>query len=275
MNKLFRALLAFASLAVATALPAAAHEYWMWAEPFSPAAGSVAILSLNVGENFDGEPTPFVTERIAGLRHFSKGAARDLQARIPRNTALQKLPVPIPEAGTHMLAFDTQPTVISLAADKFHAYLHEEGLDSIIRRREAAGAAATPGRERYRRHVKTLLRAGESSDATYGVRSRQKLEIVPLADPLARLAGETLEFQLFFDGKPLAGALVKAWNKREGQLMLIKARTGADGKAGFTLPWSGPWMISVVHMTAAVPPSDGADWDSYWGNLIFELRPYP
>ncbi|MDB5840982.1 MAG: hypothetical protein JWQ23_2934 [Herminiimonas sp.] len=272
MNKIARALFAFASLAVATALPAAAHEYWMWAEPFSPAPGSVAVLSLNVGENFDGEPTPFVIERIAGLRLFSKGGARDLQAHIPRNTALQTLPVQIPEPGTHMLAFDTQPTVISLSADKFHAYLHDEGLDTVIKRREAAGSAATPGRERYRRHVKTLLRAGGSSDATYGVRSGQKLEIVPLADPLARSAGETLEFQLYFDQKPLAGALVKAWNKRGGQLLVIKARTGADGKAGFTLPWTGPWMISVVHMTAANAAS-GADWDSYWGNLTFELGP--
>lgn len=235
-----------------------------------PDAGAASTITLQVGENFEGEQTPFVDERTAALRHYAAGAVTDLAARLPRRTPLEKLDVPIAGAGTHLLAFDSQPIEFTLAADKFSAYLHEEGLDHIIELRKTAGQDAMPGRERYRRHVKALLRAGGASDGSYALRTGQRFEITPLSDPYAAAPGATLRFRLAFDSKPLQGVLVKAWHKRGAQLLIIRTRSDAAGEVSVSLPYAGDWMVSAVHMIAAQGAAN-ADWDSFWGNLTFTL----
>lgn len=272
MKRLFLAACAILTLAVSA--PAAAHEFWMQAEPFAARAGDVARLTLHVGEYFTGDSIPFSAAHIAQLRHFAERKYTDLLGRLSGDAVLPELRLRLPRAGTQLIAFDSQPTDITLPADKFHAYLHDEGLDAVIRQREAAGKAQQPGRERYRRNVKTLLGVDGRTDATWAVATGQKLEIVPLIDPLTQKAGNVLGFRLDYDGKPLPGALVKAWHKRvdggSEQTLMIRARTAADGRVAFRLPYAGMWMFSVVHMVPAAETAE-VDWESYWGNLTFEL----
>lgn len=243
------------------ALPLQAHEFWLWPESFAPAVGSEVSLEMMVGEQFAGEPLAMTRGHVAALKLYAGRQADPMHPGLPLSPR---------QAGTQMLVFDSQPSLLTLPADRFHAYLHDEGLDDIIVRRERTGSAALPGRERFRRHVKSLLKAGGKSDATFAIRTGQRLEIVPLADPLRGRPGGRLGFRILFDGRPLDGALVKAWHRREGQTMQIRARTGKQGDAFFLLPWSGPWMISVVHMIAVTGEED-VDWDSFWGNLTFAL----
>lgn len=249
---------------------ASAHEFWLQSQPFMLQAGGSAAISLKVGENFEGEPTPLVDERTTSLRHFAANSVVDLMPRLPRRVALPRLDVPLNGAGLHLIALDSQPITFTLSADKFHAYLHDEGLDKIIEQRTAAGKAGEPGRERYRRHVKTLLRAGGVSDDTYAVRVGQRLEITPLSDPYAAAPGATLRFRLTFEERPLAGALVKGWHKHDGQLLIVRARTDTAGEVALGLPYAGEWMVSVVHMVPVKGVPD-ADWDSFWGSLTFAL----
>ena len=110
--------------------------------------------------------------------------------------------------GTHLLTYESRPSQIVLSADKFHAYLHDEGLDAIIARREADGTAAKPGRERFRRSAKLLLRVGDRSDDTYAVRTQQMIEITPTTDPLSAVPGDPLRFKIRFDGKRPVGVLL-------------------------------------------------------------------
>jgi hypothetical protein len=261
-----------AAIALLASLPATAHEFWLWPEPFAPAIGARTRITLNVGEYFSGDLIGFAKTNVAAVRHYASDTSEDLRSRVPDKAVLPDLKLAFPRAGTHLIAFDSQPSQITLPAEKFHAYLHDEGLDSVIRQRETSGAAHLPGRERYRRNVKSLLRVGGQSDAAYGLRTGQQLEILPLADPFDKNRNEALDFQLLFDGTPLADALVKAWHKRDGQTLTIRARSTAEGVVRFTLPYDGPWMISVVHMIPATGSKD-IDWDSFWGNLTFELPP--
>ena len=259
-----------ATFLIALAPLADGHEFWLQPQPFTVETGASTAISLRVGENFDGELTPLVEERTAALRHYSAGSVVDLMPRLPRRTALPRLEVPINSAGLHLIAFDSQPITFSLPADKFQAYLHDEGLDHVIEQRAAAGKAAEPGRERYRRNIKTLLKSGGVSDGTYALRTGQRLEITALSDPYAATPGSTLRFRLSFDNAPLAHALVKGWHKHDDQLLLIKARTDAAGEVKLSLPYAGVWMVSVVHMIPA-RNAPNTDWDSYWGNLTFAL----
>ncbi|MES2632232.1 MAG: DUF4198 domain-containing protein [Pseudomonadota bacterium] len=250
---------------------AQAHEFWMLADRFSPAVGTPVSLTLAVGENFSGDQVGFSRELVASLRIYSAAGMADLGARVPAGAATGTFNVPLTRAGTQLIAMDSHPSRITLSADKFHAYLREEGLDFIAKAREASGTATTPGRERYRRNVKVLVQAGAQSDATFARRTGQMLEIVPLADPHVQMSRKPLAFQVYFDSKPLQGALLKFWSKDHGQVTIVRTITDAEGKVQFTPPWPGTWMASVVHMVPA-RDSQQDDWDSYWGNLTFALR---
>ena len=265
-------LAAFALMSSLIAPNVSAHEFWMWADPFFPKRGADANITLNVGEYFKGDLIGFATINAAAVHRYSEGKVENLQERILPNVILPGLELNFAKAGTHMVSFDSYSSQIVLPADKFSAYLHDEGLDDIIRQREKSGNAATPGRERFWRCVKTLLSVGGKSDATHAVQTNQRIEIVALSDPFSKSKQRTgLDFLLLFDGKPLAAALVKAWHKEDGQTMMIRATSSVDGKVHFNLPLDGGWMLSVVHM---IPVTDSADvdWDSYWGNLSFSLR---
>ena len=276
----------FLSLGVCAGLLAApfakAHEFWFEPVMVPLAAGDTARLDLRVGEFFEGEVMGFSAPQTAALRQYSASGSKDLRALLspPSRGAVATLNLALPTPGSYLFAFDSQPSQISLPAGTFHAYLHDEGLDFIKTQREAAGTAEKPGRERYRRNVKTLLRVGDAAsagataaapaDKTYATRTGQRLEIVPSNDPLLMKPGDALGLQVLFDDKPLAGALLKAWNRQGGQTLIIRAKTSVDGKATFNLPYAGGWMVSVVHMVAVKGAKD-IDWDSLWGNLSFKL----
>lgn len=253
---------------------AQAHEFWMTPDRFSPPVNAPVALSLWVGENFVGDPVGFGRPMAASLRWYSQSGEVQLTPQLPNNLDQGSVAMAFDRAGTQLIALDTQPFTIELPADKFTAYLREEGLERVIAQRETSGQGAQPGRERYRRHVKTLLSVGGKTDASFAVRTAQALEIVPLANPQVLKAGGALALQVLFKGAPLQGALVKVWNQRGQQLNVLRTRTDAAGKSSTTLPWGGVWMVSVVHM---VPTTDGQgqDWDSHWGNLTFEMPSKP
>lgn len=253
-----------------TALSASAHEFWLRPDRFDPPVKAPVSLSLAVGEHFVGDVAAFGAPLVAALRLHTRAGVQDLRALVPAGAPQGGLPMAFAQKGAHLLSLDTHPYTIELPADKFNAYLREEGLERVLAQREASGQATQPGRERYRRHVKTLLRVGGASDAAHGTRTGQTLELLPLADPQARAAAGGLPLRVLFNGAPLEGALVKAWHQGSGQLTVLRARTDAQGQVGYRLPWSGVWMVSVVHMVP-VSGEAGVDWDSHWGNLTFEL----
>lgn len=260
---------AIAALAMFAATAAAGHEFWMLPDKFEAPAGATVSLTLSVGENFVGDRVAFSQPLLAAFHRYTSTGKADLRPRVAANGPVGELTVSLPRAGTHLLAIDTHPSEIILAAEKFNAYLHDEGLDFIIEARQAAGTADSPGRERYRRNIKTLVQAG-AGDATFSRRTGQRLEIVPLTDPQQHAGGRPMAFQVLFEGRPLPGALVKFWRRQDRPALPIKQIANAQGKVTVTPPQPGVWMASVVHMIPATGTRDH-DWDSFWGNLTFAL----
>lgn len=249
---------------------AQAHEFWMVPDRFSLPVRAEVDIALRVGENFIGDPVGFGQPMAESLRWFRQSGVVDLTPQLPDNLQQDHVALAFDKPGAQLIVLDTRPFTITLPPDAFNAYLREEGLERVMAQRQAAGQDSQPGRERYRRHVKTLLSVGGLSDAGFGARAGQTLEIVPLADPQRLRPGGALALQVFFNGQPLSGALVKVWNQRGAQLSVLRTRTDNLGKSTTILPWAGVWMASVVHM---MPATDnlGWDWDSHWGNLTFEL----
>jgi uncharacterized GH25 family protein len=259
-------LLAFLTLTT----PAVAHEFWLQPDLFNAPVAAPRVLNLYVGQFFEGDLIPFSRQYVKSIHDYFAGGKLDLTPLVPAVSesgfgyAPQRL-------GTHVIAVDTHPNHVTLSADQVKYYLLDEGLNQIIAMRERAGQTAMPSRERYRRHIKTIIGVGDGSDNTALTRTNQRLEIVPARDPRISDKKAPLAFTLLFDNKPLAGALLKAWHRQSGQTMLIRSRSDGSGTAQVTLPFSGTWMLSVVHM---IPSEDTSefDWESFWGNLTFELN---
>lgn len=254
-----------------------AHEFWFAPIPSPQTAGDSVTLRLEVGESFTGEPAGFSIPSTHALRHFASNFQEDLRPFLPRETLEAEVALDLDAPGTHLLVYDSAPLRITLEAEKFHAYLQDEGLDFVKTQREQAGTANQSARERYRRNIKTLIEVGplphteRALDPTYATQVGQRLEIMPLRNPLTMAAGDALPLAIVFDGKPLVGALVKAWHKHNGQLLVIRATTSPQGQVAFHLPYTGDWMVSVVHMIPVQDADDGVDWDSFWGNLTFHI----
>jgi hypothetical protein len=259
-----------AMIALACALSAHAHEFWITPDRFQlPAPGS-ASLSLSVGQEFTGERVGFSRALLARFQHIREGARTDLRTRVPSDVVAPSWPVNFERPGTHLVAITTEASDIVLPAEKFNDYLRAEGLDAVLSERARTGRSETPGRERYRRNIKTLVQVGARGDATFAARTGQRLEILPRSDPARAHSGKPLAFMLLFDARPLPQALVKFWHRNGDRVQVLSATTDRNGQVAFTPNEAGTWMASVVHMIP-VTDSPAYDWDSFWGNLTFAL----
>jgi len=267
--------LACAVLAVlVTAAPAGAHEFWLSPSTYRPVAGDVVSVAMVVGTGFRGEVKPYATPRT--VRFVLRGARESDMSGLSTNGDPVSARFRVASGEGQLLAYESNFASIELPASDFDAYLRLEGLDGARAARAKLGAAAGPGRERYARCPKAWIGTGAEARATQPV--GMTMEIVPLADPTT--AG-TLPVRVLFRGRPLAGALVRAWNRplvggaspsdpaaRDSLGPVVQMRTDARGEARLKAAGPGEWMVSAVHME---PSSDraAADWQSWWASLTF------
>lgn len=98
------------------------------------------------------------------------------------------------------------------------------------------------------------------------------LELKPVTHPSDIGAGSAAKFQLLFDGKPLAGALIRLYRANgvfDGKKVAGEARTAADGTFSLTAPDAGLYMTIVRHRTAS-PAGAETPYRSYTHTLSFE-----
>jgi uncharacterized GH25 family protein len=247
-----------------------AHDYWLQPDSFFPAPGDAVTVRLHVGDHFSSEAErPFSKKATVTFQLLSARETRDLAAGVEDGqtpVATVKLP-----AGTHLIALERGWTNIKLEAGKFNDYLKEEGLDAVLEQRRKDGQDKEPGRERYSRHLKCLLQAGDAADDTFKKVLGQRLEIVPDVNPATLKPGDKLPVRVLFDGKPLAGAQVSAYHREGDKLMTLTARTTDEGLATFKLDKSGPWLVRLVHMRRCTDSAD-ADWESFWAALSLGIK---
>jgi uncharacterized GH25 family protein len=248
------------------AVPALAHDFWIEPTSFHPQVGETVGLALRVGQNFHGDPVPRMNESIEKFIAVSASGERNVEGIAGRDPAGI---VRVAGPGYVVVGYRSRPKALELPADDFERYLQEEGLEKVIEARAARGDSRKPSREIYSRCAKAILDVGgagsSGSDRALGLR----LELVPGKSPKEAGGGRSFPVRLFYERKPLSGALVVAI--REGDPEKPQsARTGPDGGVAFALEPGGVWLVKTVHMVPA-PASSGADWESLWASLTFEI----
>jgi uncharacterized GH25 family protein len=254
---------------------AAAHEFWLAPTSYAPKPRQAVEVGAVAGTGFRGPAMPFSSLRCVRLIARTDRTL-DL-GRYARNGELIWASFAPADGAGALLAFESTYTPIELPAREFDAYLRLEGLDAPLAAR--AKTPGAPGRERYRRCAKAWLAGTDVTRATKPI--GLPLEVVPATAPGA---DPVLRVRVALDGKPLAGALVKAWRTavdstgapfdpeaRDSAVVAWQGRTNAKGETIVPVPEEGEWLVSAVHM---VPCRDTsvADWESTWASLTFVRR---
>lgn len=287
---------------LASARPAAGHEYWLAPSRYAAAAGDTVTVRAFAGTGFRGEAKPYAAPRVV---HFRLRGPKNLElSDTALNGDLIWARFVVADGGGVLLSYESDFSKIELPASDFDAYLKTEGLEGPRAARAARGPAAGPGRERYARCAKTWIAGAppaRNADAAARHASRvaptpagsdparattpvgMALELVPLADPTTP---GPLRLRVLFHGQPLAGTLVRAWRQDLGANPALprdaaardsvgpsaEGRSDAAGIATLAIDGAGEWLVSGVHM---VPSEDkeAADWQSEWASLTFVRGP--
>ncbi len=250
------------------AAPLLAHDFWIEPSSFRPEVDSTVGVRLMIGQGFQGEPLPRNPALITKFVMVSGGGETEIAGRPADDPAGM---VRIAAPGLQIVGYRSRNSSVALEAAKFESYLREEGLEAIVAERARRGDSQKESRELFSRCAKALLFAGPGKPVGEDRDLGFTLELRAEKNPYGLHAGSELPVGLTYEGKPLAGALVTAIPKNPGDASeKLAQRTDKNGRVRLRLPREGAWLIKAVHMVAA-PPDSGADWQSLWASLTFEI----
>jgi uncharacterized GH25 family protein len=260
-------------LCLLLAAPSEAHDYWLVPETFAPKEGANVPVRVFVGAALKAEQEAAYSPKRTAVLQLVCAAKSVTEFPNLKDGGKPALAFTMPAAGTAVLRYDRDWSSIALKADKFNAYLKEEGLEAILQARGAAKEAGAEGKERYRRCLKTIVHGGGKPDDTPIKPLGQVLEVVPGKNPYALTAGDELPVTVLFERKPIAGLKVTAHHRAGDTLTTASAVTDAAGKAALKLTKPGTWVVRTVHMrrVAETAPTPAADWESFWASVTFAV----
>ena len=265
-----RAACCFALLTLTATAGVRAHDFWIDPSSFHPAPGQRVLVRLRVGQKFKGDPVPRDPSLLRRFSVFAGGTGAAGETPVPGVPGAEPAGfATVGAPGLNLIVYASGRSSVELDAAKFAAYLAEEGLEAVQAQRARKGQTAAPVKEVFSRCAKSYLAVGGAGGPGYDRVLGLTLELVPEKDPTALAAGSELPVRLLYLGKPLAGALVAAFT-RDRPDDRITARTDAAGRARLKLDRQGVWLVKAVHMIPA-PPETGADWESFWASVTFEV----
>jgi hypothetical protein len=287
---------ALAAILAADPAAALAHDFFLVPSVPVAAPGAQVSVAMHVSDVFPGAPTPWRVGRTPEFFIVDRDGRRDLgRTPIAGDPAVARVALRAP--GTSVVALVTDATYIEIEPAHFEEYLRHEGHEDIVTRRAGSGDAARPGRERYTRYVKTLIRARPpaASPAERAPEGRApadrassrpasppspvlasvglKIEIVPETDPAGARPGGALGARVLFDGRPYAGGYLCATHagySREHDAYAWCGRLDGEGRTRVPIRAAG-WQI--LRITRMLPRRDDpkADWESFWAALTFHV----
>jgi uncharacterized GH25 family protein len=252
-----------------------AHDFWLQPNEFWLRPDTMTPMTMQVGHGPFRQRSPIQLGRIV---HFAAiaadGTAIDLRGKLHPgdNTADADLQFRAP--GTYVLVLETDDRAQShLPAIRFNDYLEAEGLTPALRQRERTHRMDADGSENYSRRAKSLVQVGLPGTGSQAHVTRPlglPLEIVPEVSPYQQPRPTSLPVRVIYEGRPLAGALLKLTNLAEDAVPLETHLTDGTGRANFRMPGSGAWLLNVI-WTKPLPGSRETDFETVFASLSFGL----
>lgn len=242
-----------------------AHDFWVDPGKYYVKAKHEIPVFLHIGhpkEYFPYSRNPNHIIRFQLLEGKRKKNITGLPGQNPAGNI--KLEVP----GTHVIVYQSNPSLATLQPHAFNDYLQEEGLGWVIEDRKKYKEDKALGREYFSRFCKAIVVVDNKIDDTCLKPIGLPMEIIPEKNPL--LATKEVPIVVQLGGKPAANVMVEAISFKQPDLY-YRVRTDKNGRAVVPVTKKGKWLFAGVHMERLPQPSP-IQWRSYWAALTFEIR---
>jgi len=260
-------------LACSRASLVAAHDFWLQPNEYRVDPDALTSMTLQVGHGPFRQRSPIPARRITRFEaRTPEGAVVDLHGELRQGPAAEDADFRLKKPGAYILVLQTDDRAQShLPSIRFNDYLRVEGLTPALEQRARMHLMDADGSERYSRCAKSIVQVGPPDAGSQSQVSKPiglPLEIVPEVSPYGVPRSATLPVRVIYAGRPLAGALVKLTNLEHDASPLEVNLTDRDGRASFTMPSSGTWLLNVI-WTKPLPPSEETDFETVFSSLSF------
>jgi uncharacterized GH25 family protein len=268
----FRWTLAGVGAAALLGAPAAAHDFWIQPARFWLAPGSATPMTLQVGHGPDRQRSALPLRRITRFEAATPaGKTLDLRGGLTLGGTAADGALSFPGPGAYVVALESDVGAQThLPGDRFTAYAKDDGLAPALEARARSGLDGADASERYSREAKAIVQVGTPGQGAQDAVTRPlglRLEIVPQVSPYAAVRGEALPVQVLYEGRPLANALIKLTDLAHDAAPAAAQRTDAEGRAAFTIPRAGNWLLNVVWTKPL--RGEAVDFETAFSSLSF------
>jgi uncharacterized GH25 family protein len=266
-----------AALGLCCASSVAAHDFWVQPGAYWVRTQSVTPMTLQVGHGPFRLRSPIPLRRILRFETIGpSGAATDQRGRLKLGEATRDGDLVLQTPGTYVVVLQTDDLAQThLPAIRFNDYLKAEGLTPALTQRLQSHRMDADGAENYSRCAKSILQVGPAGAGSLARVTRPlglPLEIVPLVSPYAEPRPSRLPVQVLYQGRPLAGALIKLTNLENDAAPFETHLTDRAGQASFTMPNRGTWLLNVI-WTKVQPAWAETDFATVFSSLSFGFPP--
>ena len=237
-----------------------AHDFWLQPIEYWITPGALTPMTLQVGHGPFRQRSPIPARRITRFQAIApEGTVVDLHEQLQLGQAAEDGDFRLRTPGAYVLVLQTDDRAQThLPSIRFNDYLKVEGLTPALEQRARLHLMDRDGSERYSRCAKSILQVGAVGAGPPGQVNKPvglPLEIVPEANPYGVPRSASLPVRVIYAGHPLAGALVKLTDLNNDASPFEVHLTDHDGRANFTMPNAGSWLLNVI-WTKVLPRSE-------------------
>ncbi|MFT5138913.1 MAG: putative GH25 family protein [Rhodothermales bacterium] len=256
--------------------PVLAHEMFVRANEYVVAANTDQIVRL-INGTFEQSENSISRDRMADVSILANGVmTHPSPADWTDDENSSYLKYRAGEAGTYVIGVSTKPNIISMTPEEFVAYLqHDNVLDTLATFEKEN--QLTQVRERYSKHVRTIVQVGDTKTSDYAGELGYPVEILLDQSPSELRFGDDVSFRVLFKGEPVSDQRVRASyegfhdHDAEGNhLNSYDLVTDSEGRATFLLSNKALWYITLIHMQKIDGPE--ADYESNWATITFKVK---
>jgi uncharacterized GH25 family protein len=253
----------------------AAHDFWLQPKDYQVDPASEFSMTLQVGHGPFRQRSPIPLSRITRFQAIPPlGPPIEMRDHLQLGGNEQDGQFQFARPGIYVLVLETDSRAQShLPAIRFNDYLKVEGLTPALEQRERTHRMQEDGSENYRRCAKSIVQVGKSGTTPPPQLLRPTglaLEIVLEQSPYAKPEPANLPVRVIYEGRPLAGALVKLTNLAHDDTPFEMHVTDHSGRATFSLPKTGTWLLNVI-WSKVLPKSRETDFETVFSSLSFGL----
>ncbi len=266
-------MLATAVLLSSTAVALLAHDMFLRpADFFVPPNAPLLVRLLN--GNFSNSENSITRDRLVDISVVSPtGRERIDTARWTVAGDTSTVTITTGSTGTYVLGVSTRPNIIALEAKDFNEYLETDGMPDVLAARRRDGELERAVRERYAKHVKTLVQVGDTRSDAFATVLGYPAEIIPVENPYTLGPRGVLHVRVLFQGRPIPNQFIQYGGRTPtgDRIPMRSVRSDDKGVAAIPLTSAGAWYVKFIQQSRRDTDPD-ADYESTWASLSFAIR---